>query len=480
MMLRKNKIFKSDNMYWANFRKLLAWLMVTYISLLLIVLFLFLYNAASWDDISTFLPSVAKQLLTSPVGWFMLLVPYLLFRLVRHLKTIWLNRDRYRFVQHFSTLILIPAILLFSGFKISKWYTQSEQFQYTWDHSFENTKDTIAHRYQVDGKQRGIHLFSRRADNEQIIEDLLRTNAEWISLVPFGWMEDYDSPQVGRRNGDYSHWSGRDSSFMNRINGLKKAGFYIMMKPHIWIGNPTAGKWRSDIQHHSKADWQSWSENYRAFIMHYARMSALLKVDQFCIGTELHQTVKDHPDYWTALITEVRLIYKGPITYAANWNQEIHDITFWDQLDYIGIQAYFPLTQKKTPHTKDLVRGWKKHIKIIESLHEQYDKPILFTEVGYKSTADAGIEPWTWADNFSSIYQKASYETQANCYEAVFKSFWNKEWFAGIHFWEWQARSRRQPEDQRRDDQRKNINFTPQDKPAENIMTKWFARLGNH
>lgn len=469
----------SNIMTWRSIRKLLIWLVSTYVVLLLIVVAVSIYNKVGREDIITFLPVVAKQIVTSWLGWIFLFLPYLVFRLIHHLRQIWLKHNRYRFMQHFSTLVLLPAILIYSGVEISKWYTQSEQFEYSWDSSIENINDTIANRYVVDGKQRGVHLFSRRTSSEEIIQDILPTNTEWITLVPFGWMEDYDSPKIGRNNQDYTKWTRRDSSLINRISDLKNAGFYIMMKPHIWIGDPSPGKWRSDIQHQHKTDWQSWAKSYKAFTLHYAKMSALLDVDQFCVGTELHQTVKDHPAYWRELISEVRAIYKGPLTYAANWNEEINDVSFWNQLDYIGIQAYFPLTNKKTPKVKDLVRGWKKHLGDIEGLHEKYNKPILFTEVGYKSTDDAGIEPWAWADNFSSLYQKASYETQANCYEAVFKTFWKKDWFAGIHFWEWQARSGRQPKDQRRHDKRKNINFTPQDKPAENIMMKWFAKLGN-
>lgn len=447
-----------------------------------------LFNGLGNEDLITFLPFIAKRILTSFIGWLLLLTPYFIYRIIKHLRMTWIKKGRNKFVQQFSLIILLPAAVIFSGFKISQWYTQSENYVYSWDHSYENTTDSIANRFLTDGKQRGVHVFGHGGWDDEAVEYLLQTNTEWVTLVPFGYQEDYNTTEIGRRKQGYTSWSRRDSSFMQKATDLQKAGFHIMMKPHVWIGDPSAGKWRSDIQHKNEQDWKQWSKNYRDFILHYTRMSNLLQIEQLCIGTELHQTVKDHPDFWKSLIQEVRSIYQGKLTYAANWNEEINDVSFWEDLDFIGIQAYFPLTQKKTPSVRELKRGWKKHIKSIEGLSKKFNKPILFTEVGYKSTVDSGIEPWAWADNFSSMYQKVSFETQANCYEAVFQTFWNKEWFAGIHFWEWNVGYRPKSKDQRKADsdrnrerdQRKNINFTPQGKPAENIMTKWFARISNH
>ena len=159
-------------MTWQSIRKLLIWLISTYFVLLLIVLALFVYNKVSWEDTLTFLPSTALQIISSALGWIFLFLPYLAFRLFQHLRQVWLKHNRFRFMQHFSTLVLLPAILIYSGLKVSKWYTQSEQFNYTWDTNIENKRDTIVNRYQLDGKQRGIHLFSRRTASEDIIQDI--------------------------------------------------------------------------------------------------------------------------------------------------------------------------------------------------------------------------------------------------------------------------------------------------------------------
>jgi hypothetical protein len=447
------------------------WIIGTYLVYLLITLVLLLIQGTGMTDMKEFFPFVAKQILTNPIGWALLIAPYALFRLLKYLFLSWKNRSRLVFLKRFSFFIVLPVAFIFSGFNFSKWYTQSEKLEFSWDDSFNNNADTIQNRYALDGKQRGMHVFGRRAWDEEMVKALMQTNMEWITLVPFGSQEDYDSESVGRRDTDYTTWTSRDSSFMNKTRDLKNCGFYIMIKPHIWMHNASSGKWRSDISPKTEEGWKKWSESYQRFIFHYARMSELLDVELFCVGTELHKTAIEHPDFWRQTIQEVRKIYSGKITYAANWNEELHDVTFWDQLDYIGIQAYYPLTNKTTPSVKELKKGWKKHLDSIEKLQKEFNKPVLFSEIGYKSTDDAAIEPWAWANSFNGLYKKVSYQTQANCYEAFFQTFWDKEWFAGVHFWEWQS-------GRHRDDDKKNINFTPQQKPAENIMTKWFAKMG--
>lgn len=320
-------------------------------------------------------------------------------------------------------------------------------------------------------KQKGMHFFGRRGLDDQHLEELKRNHIEWLTVVPYGWQADYDSDQVGRRGIDYKAWTPRDSSFARQISWIKQNGFRVMMKPHIWMGDNASGKWRSDIDPQGGATgWQKWAESYRAFIMHYALMSEQLGVEMFCIGTELHRPAKTHPEFWKSLIADVREVFTGKITYAANWYKEIDDVAFWEDLDFIGVQAYYPLCKQTNPPLKDLLKGWKPYLNQLEKLHKRYGKPILFTEIGYKSTPDAAIEPWEWVDRIQPQHRVISLETQANCYEAFFRTFWHQKWFAGAHFWQWRSGHRQ------RDRMRDDFDFTPQNKPAEQTLSKWFSK----
>ena len=60
---------------------------------------------------------------------------------------------------------------------------------------------------------------------------------------------------------------------------------------------------------------------------------------------------------WRSIIEAVRAIFTKPdsLTYAANWGEEERAIRWWDALDYIGIDAYYPLTKESHPsHPSDV------------------------------------------------------------------------------------------------------------------------------
>ena len=141
--------------------------------------------------------------------------------------------------------------------------------------------------------------------------------------------------------------------------------------------------WRSNVTLDSEEEWDKWFQSYRVNMLHYARMAQNTGVELFCVGTELRTSIKKQPAAWRQLITEIKTIYQGKLTYAANWYDEYEHIGFWDQLDYIGIQAYFPLTPNKNPDLETIKKGWEPHIKALESFSNSHDKPILFTEIGY-------------------------------------------------------------------------------------------------
>jgi len=318
----------------------------------------------------------------------------------------------------------------------------------------------------VDHKQRGAHVFGPIDSTNYHF--LTQNNIEWVTLVTWGDQKAHDSPIMKHHFGDSLYIHKSDSAWLSRIELVRSLGFKVFVKPHIWINSPPDGKWRSDVFPTNEKNWDLWKKSYREFILRYARIAEQGHAEMFCVGTELSRLSVEKPAFWKALIQEVRSIYSGKITYAANWYNEYDKITFWEDLDYIGIQAYFPLAKNKNPSVQQISKGWRKHISSIETMHKKYNRKILFTEIGYKSTADSAIKPWEWIENPSVQGKALSIETQANCYEAFFKTVWKKKWFAGVHIW--QLRSNYQEENFGRD----SLDFTPLGKPAEGIIAKGF------
>jgi hypothetical protein len=159
----------------------------------------------------------------------------------------------------------------------------------------------------------------------------------------------------------------------------------------------------------------------------------------------------------------VREVYHGKLTYAANWDREFEGIAFWDALDFAGVQAYFPLSEKSDPTLEELMAGWRKPIAVLERVAGEIHRPVVFTEIGYKSADRASVEPWRWGTD-----DHVNPEQQARCYEAMFRAAWRKPWFRGAFFWKWYPHfdTSRSSEDK---------NFTPQGKPAEKVLGLWYS-----
>lgn len=328
--------------------------------------------------------------------------------------------------------------------------------------------------HQTTEKQQGVSwVGGRQRVTLDDFSTLVDNHINWIVQTPFGWQQDYDSPQLLLKT-EGVYWGETDAGLEQTTQLAQSLGIQTLLKPHIWLTNARDGKWRTEIEMRSDQDWQTWFGNYRRFILHYARFAANHDIPILCIGTELQTTAVQREQDWRQLIADIRQVYHGQLTYAANWYQAFETIQFWDALDFIGIQAYFPLTDQATPSIQALKEGWQPHLLAIEAVQSQYQKPVIFTELGYRSMDNAAIEPWKWPEdseiNPQNIATESGLKTQMDCYEAFFQTLWSQDWFAGVYFWKWFPKL-------------ENVagpGFTPQNKPAEEIIRQWYTAESNN
>lgn len=390
---------------------------------------------------------------------------YLLFLGIRYFVRVYKRKGRSVFLKRLGIRFLAPLgciVLTLQG--IVYWNSQ-EKSNFSWNPQAMNTKGKVNRHFEADRKHRGMSAFGWRGDTTTAIKDLVRANVEWVAVVPFLYQEN-ERTKVMEVPDPEDGYGRRDSVFIATIRKMRQQGLYVHLKPHLWMGDG----WRSNVTLDSEEAWDRWFQSYRTNMLHYARMAQKTGVELFCVGTELRTSIKKQPDAWRQLIAEIKTIYDGKLTYAANWYDEYEHVAFWDQLDYIGVQAYFPLTQNKNPDLETIKKGWQPHIKTLELFSKRHDRPILFTEVGYKSEASATIKPWEWGNALSILYRKKSDRTQQLAYEALFEELWHQNWFAGVYVWQWDTRSTAEGAT-------KDLDFSPRFKPAENVMAKWFGQL---
>ncbi|MFH1269754.1 MAG: glycoside hydrolase, partial [Candidatus Omnitrophota bacterium] len=166
-------------------------------------------------------------------------------------------------------------------------------------------------------------------------------------------------------------------------------------------------------------------------------------------------------DFWQGyIIPAIRKIYSGKLIYAANWD-EYKNIKFWGELDYVGIDAYFSLSQKQSAEYEEIEAGWKKWADEIEIWQKDIGRPIVFTEIGYRSCESAAEKPW---DYYSS--QPVNLKLQSDCYKAALKTLANRLWCSGFYWWYWSTSPF--------SGGLNNGDFTPQGKPAEFILSYFY------
>lgn len=280
---------------------------------------------------------------------------------------------------------------------------------------------------------------------------LEKINAKWVAIIPFSYMRDNDAHIYF--NSSWQWYGETPEGSINYIQSAQKKDLKVLLKPHIWPSNG----WIGDLDFQIEEDWGTFEETYENYILTFAKIAQDYDVDMFCIGVEMKKIVIERPKYFKTLIKKVRDIYKGQLTYAANWDN-YKNITFWNELDYIGIDGYFPLNKEKTPTVAETISNWKPIEKQLSYYSDSLKKQILFTEYGYRNIDFSGKQPWI--DNNQSSNNE---EAQSNLYQAFYQSIWKQNWFAGGFLWKWY------PNHQNAGGKNNN-RFTPQNKAAEKVI----------
>lgn len=261
---------------------------------------------------------------------------------------------------------------------------------------------------------------------------------------------------------DRQWWGEKIEGVIENIALAKKNNLKVFLKPQVYV----PGSWPGNLDYKTEAEWEKWEAAYRLFIMAYVDVAIIHDVELFCIGTEFKISEQKRPQFWKKLITDIRCIYPGKLTYSSNWDS-YDDITFWDQLDYIGISGYFPLSVKKTPTDKILEKEWRSKIKTLEKSSKRHGKQILFTEYGYLSVDGCAGKTWELEKKVGQL--DINEAAQAQAFEGLYKALWDKSFWAGGFIWKWFPHGKGHEGYIEKD-------YTPQDKLAEKIITNWFGK----
>ncbi len=310
--------------------------------------------------------------------------------------------------------------------------------------------------------QKGVALGVYKASEgmsyyQSSLEEIAALGASHLSIPVFVLQDSVHSDSHYARPSDGATPEQHDRVVREIIDYAHRLGLKVLLTPIVNIDHPREKEWRGTI---APRDWDAWFESYRDFIRHYARLAAEMDVEYLSLGTEL-VSAEGFSGNWREIIAEVRGLYSGQLTYSANWDQ-YDRVEFWDDLDYMGISAYYELSDSRDPTVEELVAAWRPVKEELMGWQARWNKPLLFTEIGYMSQAGVAGHPWNYVSR-----KPLDLEQQRLCYEALRLAWDSEEGFAGLYLWIWE------PDKTGRMD--RGYNFAG--KPAEEVVRDWYHGL---
>lgn len=238
-------------------------------------------------------------------------------------------------------------------------------------------------------------------------------------------------------------------------------GISVMLRPILDEKSLVkTNKWRGEIE---PTNYEAWFDSYTRLLTIYAELAQLSDVNVLNIGTELNSLEQKYNDQWIQLIQDIREVYEGKLIYSLNWDS-FHNREgkkFLEHLDYVGIDAYFPLDKPDGASVDDLVEAWDKWIDKLKGLLN--DEAVIITEAGIVPARGAYRKPYSWFFH----HQPIDWQAQSNYYEATFLS-WNP-FVKGIYWWN--VSLNQDPEE---------LSYSPLHSPTELIIKKYLLEGLDH
>lgn len=293
------------------------------------------------------------------------------------------------------------------------------------------------------------------------LRELKRWGAGWVSLTVFGRISDL-SPKGISYTFEQPYEQNR-AAVRRAVLQAHALGLKVFLVPHLWV---ESGGWRGEIEFDTDEAWQDWARAYGPWVLSWAELARDAQVDMFCVGVELRSWLTTHraPSF-LPIIRDIRHVYKGLLTYAANWD-DAQDTVIWGELDVIGVNAFYPLADKQGATFPDLFKRSQQISDELEQLSREWQRPLLFTEFGYTTRRDPALRPWEWPDHMDNV--RVDQAAQADAYAALLAAFIDKPWFVGWFAWRVYA----DPDDV---SQEAEWGFSPRGKLAELVLRDSFT-----
>ena len=299
------------------------------------------------------------------------------------------------------------------------------------------------------------------------LKEIKEAGATWVSLL-FVWFMDKMDGHLMAPKRNQKHWEDNrtapDEAIAQTVRQAKELGLRVLLLPVVLPWKPGPDDWRGSLRPVNRAGF---FENYARFLLRYADLAEQLNVDAFSIGSELisleNKVGPDEPSgyagdtaWWRRIARSVRARFGGRLTYSANWDH--YDVLgIIDELDFVGLTAYYSLTKNKDASVEEMVEAWKPIQESLRADSQRLQRPFVFTEVGYASLKGINTDPWNY-----KMDEPLDLECQVRCYKAFAKAFDSPDFLVGAYFFDWYDNGGPT-----------STSYSPRGKPAEQVMREY-------
>lgn len=348
-----------------------------------------------------------------------------------------------------------------------------------------------------------------KTEAQKRVDELFDDGIRHIVLTPLAHMSNPKKSEI-TPNTPPAERPNERKRYLRLINYIHSKGMTVGIRPIFLVvdenGNTpyieklsngkTKNWWHGNIQPDSP---NAWFESFKTYLDIYLPIANAGKVEQFTLSAELYSMtvgIEDQwaehphgfPGRWLSLLRYVKtkLPPKTQVMYDINftddkvsgsagglgefggefarWRYRLVDlanptkpeeaaiwkdlVTFWKELDAIGIDMYRSLATEGTRVSSD-------YNELVATLKETTDrfatqidnglfeienivgapKTVIFKEVGFRSVERCFVDPFLYVD---AERGKVNLVHQQAAYDSIMQSFWKQDWpwFGGIVFWD--------------------------------------------
>jgi hypothetical protein len=318
------------------------------------------------------------------------------------------------------------------------------------------------------------------------VDRMVEANVDWVALIATVYQEHFHSY---RQFADFEH-SPQDDELCGMIDYLHGKGLKVKLRPML---QTLDGEHRNMIWFPPEGDhspplgpvkhWERWFAGLRVRVLHYARIAAATGCEMYGLDSEMDFTVlgrwrdDSQSKYWKPILQECRAIYDGHINYCAmldtdNLRALRYENHWYHELDSLGL-SFYPsiglIGDCSKPTLMKRLASWEKDV--VQPLAQAVTSAGLgffFGECGCRSATDASVNP-------GGFVSGAAYapEQQSNFLDVMCETFWDRPWWNGLFWWKWDEHCHRP---HYHDDPGGEKGFVIDEKPAIEVMRKWYAK----